>query len=99
MKFRLFKLFSFAIITTFLFNTFINAQITTTTASGRNDGRTAQVEQAEAQVRRVTDDSGRFFKQALFHLQDNRHDVIGSAGGNADDIRFGRCAVRAKFGI
>ena len=72
MKFRLLKLFSFAIITTFLFNSFINAQITTTQSSGRTDGRTAQVEQAEAQVRRVTDDSGRFFKQALFHLQDNR---------------------------
>lgn len=72
MKFSLFKLFSFAIITTFLFNTFTQAQYTSTTASGRNGGTTAQVEQAEAQVRRVTDDSGRFFKQALFHLQDNR---------------------------
>ena len=74
MKFRLFKLFSFAIITTFLFNTFLQAQTTTSTSSGRSGGTTAEVEKAEAQVRRVTDDAGKSFKQALFYLQDNRRD-------------------------
>ena len=77
MKNHLFKVFNTAFILTFLFSTFINAQVTTSTASGRNGGTPEQAAAAAAQIRKIADDSGRFFKQGLFHLQDNRRPEAG----------------------
>ncbi len=48
------------------------AQITTTTSGGRSSSKPDQAAQAEARVRQITDDSGRYFKQGLYNLQDNR---------------------------
>ena len=72
MKIRLFKVFNITAILFFLFSTNIQAQITSTVSSGRTDSTTEQARQAEARVRQITDDAGRYFKQGLFHLQDNR---------------------------
>lgn len=41
-------------------------------AAVRNSSKPAQAEQAEARIRQITDDSGRYFKQGLYNLQDNR---------------------------
>lgn len=72
MKIRLFKVFNITAITFFLFSTFIQAQITSTVSSGRTNSTTEEARQAEARVRQITDEAGRYFKQGLFHLQDNR---------------------------
>ena len=72
MKIRLFKVFNITAILFFLSSTFIQAQITSNVASGRNNAKPELAEQAEARVRQITDDAGRYFKQGLFHLQDNR---------------------------
>ena len=50
------------------------AQVTAPTSGGRNDNKPEEAEKAEARIRQVTNDSGRYFKQGLFHLQDNRRD-------------------------
>jgi membrane-bound lytic murein transglycosylase D len=64
------KLSFLAVIVTLLSGT-IAAQITNTT-SGRNTGKPEAATQAEARIRQITDDSGRYFKQGLYNLQDNR---------------------------
>ncbi len=48
------------------------AQITNSTSSGRSNAKPEQAERAEARIRQVTKDSGRYFKQGLYNLQDNR---------------------------
>lgn len=72
MKTYLFKVFSFTAILIFVFNSFVSAQVTSTTSGGRNDTKPVQAEQAEARILQVTTDSGRYFKQGLLNLQDNR---------------------------
>jgi len=69
---RLFKVFSFTAILTFVLNAFVSAQVTSTTSDGRNNPKPAQAEQAEARIQQITSDSGRYFKQGLLNLQDNR---------------------------
>jgi hypothetical protein len=72
MNTRLFKVFSFTAILTFIFNSFVAAQITSSVSDGRNNPKPAQAEQAEARIQQITSDSGRYFKQGLLNLQDNR---------------------------
>ncbi len=72
MKTYLFKVFNFTAILTFVLNSFVAAQVTSTTSDGRTNTKPAEAEQAEARVQRVTSDAGRYFKQGLLNLQDNR---------------------------
>ena len=72
MKINLTRFFNITAIIIFAFSSLIQAQITSSVSSGRNSGLTEQAKQAEAQVVKITDDAGRYFKQGLFHLQDNR---------------------------
>ncbi len=66
------NLISLLFILTFFLNSFVSAQFTSTTSDGRNNSKSAQAEQAEARIQQVTSDSGRYFKQGLLNLQDNR---------------------------
>jgi LysM repeat protein len=72
MKTYLFKVFNFTAILTFVLNSFVSAQVTSVTSDGRNNTKPAQAEQAEARIQQITSDSGRYFKQGLLNLQDNR---------------------------
>lgn len=72
MNTRLFKVFNFTAILTFVLNSFVSAQVTSVTSDGRNNTKPAQAEQAEARIQQITSDSGRYFKQGLLNLQDNR---------------------------
>jgi membrane-bound lytic murein transglycosylase D len=72
MKAHLFKVFSFTAILTFVFNSFVSAQVTSTTSDGRNNSTTTEAQKAEARVQQVTSDAGRYFKQGLLNLQGSR---------------------------
>ncbi len=72
MKTHLLKVFSFTAILIFGFNSFVSAQVTSSVSDGRNNTKPVQAEQAEARILQVTSDSGRYFKQGLLNLQDNR---------------------------
>ncbi len=72
MKTYLFKVFSYTAILTFILNSFVSAQVTSSVSDGRNNTKPVQAEQAEARILQVTTDSGRYFKQGLLNLQDNR---------------------------
>ena len=72
MNTRLFKVFNFTAILVFVLNSFVTAQVTSTTSDGRNNTKPAQAEQAEQRIQQITSDSGRYFKQGLLNLQDNR---------------------------
>ena len=50
----------------------LQGQITSTVSEGRNNTKPAQEEQAEQRIQQITSDSGRYFKQGLLNLQDNR---------------------------
>jgi len=69
---RLFKVFNYSAILTFVLSSFVSAQVTSVTSDGRNNTKPAQAEQAEARIQQITSDSGRYFKQGLLNLQDNR---------------------------
>jgi LysM repeat protein len=56
-----------------IFSVSVIAQITESTSTGRNNSKPDQAEKAEARIRQVTKDSGRYFNQGLLNLQDNRH--------------------------
>ncbi len=71
-KSRLFKVFNITAILFFVFNSFIYGQVTSSSASGRSDGKTPQAEQAEAVYNKITTEVGDHFKKGLFHLEDNR---------------------------
>jgi hypothetical protein len=58
MKTYLFKVFSFTAILTFILNSFVSAQVTSTTADGRNNPKPQEVQNAEAAVARVITESG-----------------------------------------
>lgn len=72
MKINLTRFFNITAILIFAFASIIQAQVTSSVSNGRNSGKPEQAQQAEAQVLKITDDAGRYFKQGLFHLQDNR---------------------------
>ena len=70
MSTRLFKVFNFTAILIFIFNSFVSAQVTSTVST--NETKPAQAQQAEQRIQQITSDSGRYFKQGLLNLQDNR---------------------------
>src|SRR5215203_948732 len=72
MKINLSKVFYITTALIFVFNSFTQAQITNSTSSGRNESKPEVAEQAEARILQVTNDSGRYFKQGILYLQDNR---------------------------
>jgi len=71
-KSRLFKVFNITAILFFISNSFIFGQVTSSSASGRSDGKTPEVAQSEARFNQLTTEVGDHFKKGLFHLQDNR---------------------------
>ena len=77
MKTRLFNIFSFTALIFFISSSFAFAQITSSSASGRNSGKTDEAIQAEARINQIKSDAGRYFKQALLNLQDNRRPQAG----------------------
>lgn len=72
MKTTGFKVLSFTAFIFLILNSFALAQITSSSASGRNNGKPEQVASAEARLNQITSDAGRYFKQGLLSLQDNR---------------------------
>lgn len=72
MKINLTRFFSIAAIIFVVFSSLSQAQVTSTTSNGRNAGKPDLAQQAEAQILKITEDAGRYFKQGLYHLQDNR---------------------------
>ena len=75
MKTPLFKVFNLTAILSVLsvFSAF--GQITSTTASDVT--KPQEVDQAEARFNQITQDAGKFFKQGLFNMQDNRRPQAG----------------------
>lgn len=72
MKTTGFKVLSFTAFIFLILNSFAFAQITSSSASGRNNSKPEQVASAEARLNQITSDAGRYFKQGLLSLQDNR---------------------------
>ena len=70
MKSRLFKVFNISAILFFVSNAFIFGQQTLSTSN--NETKPQEVEQANIRINQITNDAGRYFKQALLSLQDNR---------------------------
>lgn len=72
MNTRLFKVFNFTAILTLVLNTFVAAQVTSTTSDGRNNPVPSEVQNAEAAIARILTESGNAFREGLTALQDNR---------------------------
>jgi len=75
MKTRLFKVFNLTAILTFISLSFVSGQITSTTSSDVT--RPQEVDQAEARFNQITTEAGKFFKQGLLNMQDNRRPQAG----------------------
>jgi len=71
-KSRLFKVFNIIAILFFISNSFIFGQVTSSSASGRNAGKTQEVAQSEARFNQLTAEVGDHFKKGLSHLESNR---------------------------
>lgn len=71
-KSRLFKVFNFTAFLFFISASVAFGQVTSTSASGRTDGKTQEVVQSEARVNQLTAEVGDHFKKGLFYLEDNR---------------------------
>jgi membrane-bound lytic murein transglycosylase D len=71
-KLRLFKVFNITAVLFFISNSFISGQVTSSSASGRSDGKTQEVAQSEARFNQLAAEVGDHFKKGLFYLQDNR---------------------------
>lgn len=76
-KSRLLKIFYTTAFLFFIFNSFADGQITSSVSSGRSDVRTQEAQQAEARVNQITNEAGRYFKQGLLSIQDNRRQQAG----------------------
>lgn len=72
MKTTGFKVLSFTAFIFLILNSNAFGQITSSSASGRNNNKPDQVADAEARINQITSDAGRYFKQGLLSLQDNR---------------------------
>ena len=72
---RLFKVFNLTAILIFISGSIASGQITGTTSSDIT--RPQEVDQAEARFSQITNESGKFFKQGLFNMQDNRRPQAG----------------------
>ena len=62
----------FALLAVVISGSAVSAQITSTQSGGRTSSKPEQAVQAEEKVKKVAQDSGRYFKQGLYNLQDNR---------------------------
>jgi membrane-bound lytic murein transglycosylase D len=72
---RLFKVFNFTAIITFVFSSFASAQVTSTTSDGRNNATPREVQTAEAAISRILTESGNAFREGLTALQGNRRSI------------------------
>ncbi len=72
LKANFYAVFGFLAIIFLISSSSVFAQITESTSSGRSNSKPEQAEKAEARIRQVTKDSGRYFNQGLLNLQDNR---------------------------
>ncbi len=75
MKTYLFKVFSFTAILTFILNSFVSAQVTSSVSDGRNNATTQEVQKAEVAIAKIITDSGTAFREGLKALQDNRRSI------------------------
>jgi membrane-bound lytic murein transglycosylase D len=75
MKTRLFKVFNLTAILIFISASIASGQIAGTTSSDAT--RPQEVDQAEARFSQITNEAGKFFKQGLFNMQDNRRSQAG----------------------
>jgi membrane-bound lytic murein transglycosylase D len=75
MKTRLFKVFNLTAILIFISASIASGQIAGTTSS--DETRPQEVDQAEARFSQITNEAGKFFKQGLFNMQDNRRSQAG----------------------
>ena len=77
MKTHLLQVFSITAFLFFIANSLAFGQVTDSVASGRNDAKTQEAAQAEARFNQLTGDAGRYFKQGLLNMQDNRRPQAG----------------------
>jgi membrane-bound lytic murein transglycosylase D len=84
MKTRLFKVFNITAILTVLSISFASGQITSTTSNDTT--RPQEVDQAEARFNQITSEAGKFFKQGLFNMQDNRRPQAGEDFNKAVEV-------------
>ncbi len=77
MKTRLSKVFSLTAIFTFIFSISAFGQITSSSASGRNNSRTQEVQQIEAQINQVVDRVGILFREGMIALKDQKRFEAG----------------------
>jgi len=77
MKTTIYKVLSLTAFIFFISNSFAFAQITSTSASGRNANKPQEAEQAEAVLNKISSDAGIYFKQGLLSLKDNRRSDTG----------------------
>ncbi|HLM61569.1 MAG TPA: lytic transglycosylase domain-containing protein, partial [Pyrinomonadaceae bacterium] len=84
MKTRLFKVFNITAILTVLFISSVSGQITGTTSNDTT--RPQEVDQAEARFNQITSEAGKFFKQGLFNMQDNRRPQAGEDFNKAVEV-------------
>ena len=76
-KSRLFKVLNTTAFLFFISNSFVFGQVTGSSASGRDNTKTQEVEQSEARYNQIANDAGRYFKQGLLNIQDNRRPQAG----------------------
>ena len=77
MKTTIYKVLSLTAFIFFISNSFALAQITSSSAGGRNESKPQQAEQAEAILNKISTDAGIYFKQGLLSLKDNRRSDTG----------------------
>lgn len=80
------KVLSFTAFLFLILNSLAFAQITSSSASGRNNSKPDQVADAEARIRQITDDAGKSFKEGLLSLQDNRRSVAAEKFNKAVEV-------------
>ncbi len=86
MKTRLYKVFSFTAFLFLIANSIAFGQVTDSVSSGRTDAKTPETAQAEARLNQITQDAGKFFKQGLFNMQDNRRSQAGDDFDKAVEV-------------
>lgn len=77
MKTRLYKVFSLTAIFIFIFSFSAFGQITSSSASGRTNNKTQEVQQTEAVVNQITDKVGILFKEGMIALKDQKRSDAG----------------------
>ena len=86
MKTRLYKVFSFTAFLFLIANSMTFGQVTDSVSSGRTDAKTPETAQAEARLNQIAQDAGKFFKQGLFNMQDNRRSQAGDDFDKAVEV-------------